>query len=138
MIILVDNSEALLTDQDISAFNNAENALILNESGIEKWKAYLGYDDIPKLSDGLYSKEFMIKFGGEEICQGKFWSSVSSFSTIGVIITDATLKLDKSFNRIYFQNNYPVNKPLDSAIKSKLLKYFETHNLIIKDYTARV
>ncbi|AHB13832.1 MULTISPECIES: hypothetical protein [Dehalococcoides] len=128
-LVLMDSAKVLLTDQDISGFNCTECALILSKSGIEKWNAYLGYSDIPKLSNGLYSKDFIIRIDDEEICRGKFWSSVSSTSTEGVIITDCVMELTSSFNCIYLQINYPACQPLEEAITAKIRGYFENRNI---------
>ena len=80
----------------------------LNEEGIEKWNSYMAYESIPKLSETLYQRDFVLKIEGEEIYRGKFYSMVSSMSYGGVVILDALVELDNDHNYIRIDYGYPT------------------------------
>ncbi len=131
-IYLVDNGELVLSERDIKAFHSADNTFELNESGIKKWNSHLTSKTEPKLADTLFSRDFVLKIEGQEICSGKFWSMVSSASYSGVVILDALFKLDSSHNTIWIQSGYPGSNmhSLDATSSSELIRFFETRNLL--------
>jgi hypothetical protein len=131
-IYLVDSGELVLSERDIKAFHSADNTFELNENGIKKWNSHLTSKTEPKLADSLFSRDFVLKIEGQEICRGKFWSMVSSASYSGVVILDALFELDSSHNIIWIQSDYPGSRmgSLDTAISSELIRFFETRNLL--------
>ncbi|MCJ7514362.1 MAG: hypothetical protein MUO89_00090 [Dehalococcoidia bacterium] len=131
-IYLVDNGELVLSERDIKAFHSADNTFELNENGIKKWNSHLTSKTEPKLADSLFSRDFVLKIEGQEICSGKFWSMVSSASYSGVVILDALFKLDSSHNIIWIKSDYPGSHmgSLDTTISSELIRFFETRNLL--------
>lgn len=131
-IYLADSGELVLSEGDIKAFNKADNTFELNENGIKRWNSYLNYRTIPKLEDSLFSRDFVMKIEGQEICRGKFWSSASSASYSGVVILDALFKLDSSHNILQIESGYPGSYmgSLDAKISSELISFFERHNLL--------
>jgi hypothetical protein len=131
-IYLADSGELVLSERDIRAFNRADNTFELNENGIKKWNSYLTYQTIPKLADSLFSKDFILKIEGQEICRGKFWSSVSSESYSGVVILDALFEIDSIHNILRIESGYPGSYmgSLDATISSELIRFFERHNLL--------
>ena len=130
-IYLADTGEPVLTELDISAYHASDNTFELNREGIEKWNSYIATDDIPKLDKSLFSREFIIKIEGREICQGIFWSSVSSQSRSEIVILDALFILDETRNTITIQAHYPGwGTPLDEAVSSSLTEYFEKRGLL--------
>lgn len=131
-IYLVDDGELVLSERDIKAFHIADNTFELNENGIKKWNSHLTSKTEPKLADSLFSRDFVLKIEGQEICSGKFWSMVSSASYSGVVILDALFELDNSNNIIRIQSGYPELDTgyLDPAISSELIRFFGTRNLL--------
>lgn len=130
-IYLSDSGELVLSEHDVKAFHSADNTLELNENGIEKWNSYLTYQTVPKLANSLFSRDFVMKIEGQEICRGKFWSNVSSASYSGVVITDALFKLDSNRNLLKIESGYPSSYmgSLDATTSSELVRFFEKHNL---------
>lgn len=131
-IYLADSGELVLSERHIKAFHSVDNTLELNENGIEKWNSYLTYQTVPKLADSLFSRDFVLKIEGNEICRGKFWSLVSSASYSGVVIWDALFKLDSSHSTLRIESGYPGSYmgSLDATISSELVRFFERHNLL--------
>jgi hypothetical protein len=131
-IYLADSGELVLSEQHIKAFHNADNTFELNDTGIEKWNSYHVYPDIPKLKDTLFSREFVMKINGKEICRGKFYSMVSSASYSGVVILDALFKLDSEHRTISIAPGYasPGSNTLDSTISTSLTDFFERQGLL--------
>ena len=131
-IYLADTGELVLSEQHIKAFHSDDNKLELNEKGIEKWNSYHVYKSKPNLGDCLFSRDFVIKIEGEELCRGKFWSMASSMSYDGVVILEALFKLDESHNRLIIGYGYPGPR-MDSqydAIHSELVRFFGKYNLL--------
>ncbi len=116
-IYLLDTGELVLSDNHINAYyrdaylyENIEettHAIELNEEGIERWNSYNYHEEIPKLKDSLYGRNFVLKIEGEEIYRGEFYSMVSSASYDRIVILDAIVELNKEHNRIYINNGYP-------------------------------
>jgi len=131
-IYLADSGELMLSERDIKAFHSADNILELNENGIEKWNSYLTYQTVPKLADSLFSRDFVMKIEGKEICRGKFWSGLSSASYSGIVILDAIFQLDSSHNTLRIESGYPGSYmgTLDATISSELIRFFESNNLL--------
>jgi hypothetical protein len=131
-IYLADSGELVLSERDIKAFHRADSTFELNGNGIKKWNSYLIYQTVPKLADSLFSRDFVLKIEGQEICRGKFWSSASSASYSGVVILDALFKLDSSHNILRIESGYPGSYmgSLDATISSELIRFFERHNLL--------
>jgi hypothetical protein len=128
-IYLADSGELLLSENEIAAYHRDNNTLELNENGIKKWNSHLTYQDIPKLADSLYSRDFILKIGRREICQGKFWSNVSSASYSGVVILDSLVKLDSSQNILWIRSDYPITgETLNPTISTELSRFFGQNN----------
>ncbi|HEX9896923.1 MAG TPA: hypothetical protein VGA85_04580 [Dehalococcoidales bacterium] len=128
-IYLADTRELMLSERHIEAYHSAENTLELNAAGIKRWNSYLVYTDIPKLNDTLFSREFIIKIEGKEICRGRFWSYASSASYSGVVIFDALFPLDAEHNLLWIRSEW-ASGALDPTISSELVSFFEKHNLL--------
>jgi hypothetical protein len=91
-ITLAESGEVVLSDEHIAAYDVARHAIVLNASGIERWRSFTTFDHsfdppIPKLS-GLFGKEFVLTVGGKEMYRGFFWSMASSSLKTGVLIYD--------------------------------------------------
>jgi hypothetical protein len=130
-IYLADSGEIVLSENEIKTYHRDNNTLELNENGMKKWNSHLTYQGIPKLADSLFSREFIIKIEGKEICRGKFWSGVSSASYSGVVILDSLFKLDSSHNILWIKSDFPGRSgALDTSISSELNRFFEKHNLL--------
>jgi hypothetical protein len=128
-IYLADSGELLLSENEIAAYHGDNSTLELNENGIKKWNSHLTSQDIPKLEDSLYSRDFILKIEGREICRGKFWSNVSSASYSGVVILDSLFKLDSGRNILWIRSDYPGrSEVLNPAISSELNRFFEKNN----------
>jgi len=130
VISLTDSGEIVLSEHEIQAYHNDDNAFILNENGIKKWNSFLTYQTVPKLADSLFSREFVLKIEGQEICKGEFWSYASSTSFSGVVILDSLFKLDTEHNILWIKSfSMNSNTSLDAAISSELISFFEKRNL---------
>jgi len=130
IISLTDSGEIVLSEHEIQAYHSDDDAFILNENGIKKWNSFLTYQTIPKLADSLFSREFVLKIEGQEICKGKFWSFASSTSYSGVVILDSLFKLDTEHNTLWIKSfSMSSNTSLDTAISSELISFFEKRNL---------
>lgn len=128
-IYLADSGELVLSENDIAAYHRDNNTLELNGNGIKKWNSHLTSQDIPKLADSLYSRDFILKIGGREICRGKFWSNVSSAGYSGVVILDSLFKLDSSQNILWIRSDYPGRgETLNPTISSELNRFFGQNN----------
>jgi hypothetical protein len=130
VIYLTESGEIILTENEIEMYDSDENALELNENGIKKWNAHLTYQDVPRLADSLFSREFVLEIEGKNICRGAFWSGASSTSYSGVVILDSLFKLDSSHNTLWIKSGYPNNRGLELSISSELYRFFEIHNLL--------
>lgn len=106
-IYLADSGELVLSEVHIKSYHSAENKFELNEQGIERWNSFINYQDVPKLEDSLFSREFMIKIEGKEICRGKFWSNLSSTLCPETVIADAFFKLDREHCTLTIHSGYP-------------------------------
>jgi hypothetical protein len=131
-IILADTGEVLLTEEDIAAYIDEDaifsgsSAFRLNESGRQKWNSHLTYQDIPRLNETLFSREFIMELEGDEICRGKFWSGVSSQSVDGILILDSLFKVDGDLiKEIRIQSGYPGGRLLDTSIRAELVRFFD-------------
>ncbi|HUW45112.1 MAG TPA: GLUG motif-containing protein [Dehalococcoidia bacterium] len=130
VISLTDSGEIVLSEHEIQAYHNDDNAFILNENGIKKWNSFLTYQTVPKLADSLFSREFVLKIEGQEICKGEFWSYASSTSFSGVVILDSLFKLDTEHNILWIKSfSMNSNTSLDAAISLELISFFEKRNL---------
>ena len=130
VISLTDSGEIVLSEHEIQAYHNDDNAFILNENGIKKWNSFLTYQTVPKLADSLFSREFVLKIEGQEICKGEFWSYASSTFYSGVVILDSLFKLDTEHNTLWIKSfSMNSNTSLDAAISSELISFFEKRNL---------
>jgi hypothetical protein len=131
-IYLTDTGELVLSDREILAYYGAENAFALNEKGISKWNSYQTYPDIPKLSQSLYQRDFIIKLNGKEICRGKFYSMASSASYSGIAIIDSLFKADSAHDKLWLISDYPSSTLGNeySDINSKLKNVFDNHSML--------
>jgi hypothetical protein len=130
VISLTDSGEIVLSEHEIQAYHNDDNAFILNENGIKKWNSFLTYQTVSKLADSLFSREFVLKIEGQEICKGEFWSYASSTFYSGVVILDSLFKLDTEHNTLWIKSfSMNSNTSLDAAISSELISFFERRNL---------
>jgi hypothetical protein len=127
-ILLTDTGQVLLTENDIKAYHSDTNALELNEKGIKAWNSHLDYQDIPRLAESLFLKNFTLKIEGREICRGKFWSYASSATFSGVVIFDALFKLDSDHNSLWIKSDF--SNMLDPTTSSELNHFFAKHNLL--------
>ena len=128
-IILADTGEIVLTENDVAAYHTG-GTLDLNDKGIEKWNSFLTYQGIPKLNGTLYNREFTISIQGKELCQGKFWSNVSSANVNGIVILDSLLKMDNKNHSIQIQSTYPGKGLLGDSISSELDQFFGKRHLL--------
>jgi hypothetical protein len=91
----------------------------------------LKYKDLPKLDDTLFSREFIIKIEGKEICRGRFWSGASSNRYSGITILDSLFKLDVDKNNtLHITLDYSAGGILSTsypAIQSELVNFFGKH-----------
>jgi hypothetical protein len=126
-IYLADTGELVLSQEHIKAYYGAEHAFELNEKGMSKWNSYHTYTDIPKLSQTLYQRDFILKLEGEEICRGKFYSLASSASYSGIAIIDSLFKADNEYNKIWLISDYPGwSLGMEySNVSSELARVFE-------------
>lgn len=130
-IYLADSGELLLSENEIRTYHSDNSTLELNENGIKKWNSHLTYQNTPELADSLFSREFILKIEGKEICRGQFWSHASSASYSGIVILDSLFKLDSSHNVLSIKSDYPsMSGALDPSISSELNQFFEKHNLL--------
>lgn len=114
-IYLVDSGELVLSEQHIKAYrrgmhfyvDDTETHVIeLNEEGISRWNSFMTYESIPKLTDSLCYRDFVLKIEGEEIYRGQFYSMASSTGYGGVVILDALFKLDNDNNCLWISYGY--------------------------------
>jgi hypothetical protein len=130
-IYLADTGELLLSEADIKAFHASYSTFELNRDGIEKWNSYITDETAPKLKNSLFSRDFIIKIEGRELCRGKFWSGLSSATCHEIVILDSLFILDETRNTLTIQADYPGSSvPLDDSIISGLIDYFRKHNLL--------
>jgi hypothetical protein len=130
-IYLADTGKRLLSENEIKNYDAVNYTFELNEGGIQKWNSYQTYEDIPKLAESLFNKDFIIRIEGQEICRGKFWSGLSSSSYNGIIITEALFKLNENHNTIQVRADYPgTNTPANPEINRALTAYFKSLNLL--------
>jgi hypothetical protein len=116
-IYLADSGEIVLSLDNIKAYHSLDYSFELNTSGIERWNSFQTYTAEPKLAQGLYQLDFIIKIAGNELCRGKFFSMVSSMSYDGIVILDSIVKLDESRDSIRLEFGYPGTLP-GSAVAS--------------------
>jgi hypothetical protein len=131
-IYLKDSGEMVLEDNQIAAFHPDNNTFQLNDSGVAKWNSFQTYPDIPKLAQSLFGKDFIIKISGKQICEGKFWSGLSSASVDSVVILESIYKLDNTKNLIYIMNSYPgsARNSSNEYLQTQLTEYFMSINKI--------
>lgn len=131
-IILVDSGELVISEHHVKTFSPNEAILELNEEGIKHWNSFIPYQQVPKLADSLFSRDFIIVIEGREIGSGKFWSALSSESYPGLIILESINKLDNENNRIYIQWDYPVSTSNTeyTELIAEITRYFEKHNML--------
>jgi len=108
-IYLIDSGELVLSEHHIEVYHKDTHTIELNEEGIGKWNSYMTYETIPKLKDTLFSRDFVLKIGGEEIYRGKFYSAASSTNYSGVVIMDALVSLNEVNNAIRIEFGYPTS-----------------------------
>jgi hypothetical protein len=134
-IYLADSGERVLSLKDIKAYHSLDCSLELNAEGIERWNSFQTYTAEPKLAQGLYHRDFIIKIDGDEICRGKFYSLVSSASYDGVVILDSIIKLDGENNSIKIEFGYAasVSDSEESRIKSELESFFGGKGMLVAD-----
>ena len=106
-IYLAENNELVLSEEHIAAYYLDSHSIELNDAGIVKWNSYLTYSGEPRLALSLFSKEFTIKAGDEEIYRGKFYSGVSSATYDGYVILESLFKLDADHRSINIDHGYP-------------------------------
>ena len=111
-IYLLDSGELVISDLHIEKYIWDTHTIELNDEGIEKWNSFISYKGIPKLSDTLYKRDFVLKVDDKEVYRGTFYSMLSSTSYDGVVILDAIMKLDGERNTIKIAFGYGPN--LDS------------------------
>jgi hypothetical protein len=115
-IYLIETGEPVITEEHIAAYytdmrgsmyGEGVHAIELNKAGIERWNSFITYEDIPKLKQTLYQKDFVVRVYGREVYRGEFYSMVSSMSYNGVVILDALIELSGDNDKIYIAYGYP-------------------------------
>ncbi len=134
-IYLADSGELVLSLEHIEAYHSLDSSLELNAEGIKKWNSFQTYTAEPKLIQGLYQRDFIIKIDGEEICRGKFYSLASSSSYDGVVILDSIIELGEGNNSIKIEFGYAASVPASEArrIKSSLESFFSEKGMLVAD-----
>jgi len=108
-VYLADTGELVISERDIRSFDGEQMALELTENGIKRWNAFAPDGIVPKLTDSLHSRDFVMKIEGEELYRGKFWSLVSSQMYTGIIISDPLFSLSDEFNWLFIRFGCPVS-----------------------------
>jgi hypothetical protein len=131
-IYLVDSGELVLSGEHIQAYYQDTHVLELNEAGIERWNSYLTYDDIPKLKETLYLRDFVVKVNGEEIYRGQFWSYTSSMMYGGYVILESLFKLDEDNHTIWIEFSYPgsTDAAIDMRNDSRIIEFFDDSGIL--------
>jgi len=106
-IFLADSGELVLSEQHIEVYHKSTHEIELNEEGIEKWNSYMTYETIPKLDEGLYGQEFVVRIEGREAYRGRFSSIAVSVIQQGITIQDTLFKLDSEHNSIRIVIEWP-------------------------------
>ena len=138
-IYLADSGEQVLSLEHIKAYHSLDRSLELNAKGIEKWNSFHTYATIPKLAQGLYQRDFILKINGNEVCRGQFYSLVSSATYNGVVILDSIIKLDSEHNAIKLDFGYPPGYSFSTTpsdedrITSDLESFFSGKHLLVAD-----
>ena len=134
-IYLADSGEIVLTLEHIKAYHSLDYSLELTPEGIEKWNSFRTSTTIPKLSQSLYQRDFVLKIDGNEVCRGKFYSLVSSASYNGVVIMDSVMKLegDRNAIKIDFGYAWPFPSSEESRITAELERFFGEKHLLMVD-----
>lgn len=124
-IYLVEDGELILSTEHIKTYDKNTHEIELNTEGVTKWESYCS----PKLSEGLYTKDFMVSVNSKELYQGKFWSGASSMSYAGVVIMDVLGVFD---NKIRVEYGYPSpgNQGSDPRNNPEIISYFEKQGLL--------
>jgi hypothetical protein len=125
-IYLKESGELVLDNTHIVAFHPDTDSLELNARGVDRWNSFQTYPSIPKLAQSLFGKDFVIKIDCEEICQGKFWSGLSSAMPNSIVIEESLFKLSETHNMISLLNRSPGSSrySLDEYFKKQLVDYF--------------
>lgn len=134
-IYLADSGELVLSLKHIEAYHSLDCSFELNAEGMKRWNSYQTYTAEPKLNQGLYRRDFILRIGDEEVCSGKFYSMVSSASYDGVVILDSIIKLDEEDNSIVIEFGYAESIPASEAsrIKSELESFFKGKGMLVED-----
>ena len=132
-IYLLDNDELVLSEHHIEVYYEDTHNIELNEEGIQKWNSYMTWETIPKQTESLHSRDFVLKIKGEEIYRGKFYSMVSSISYSGVVVMDALIELDSDHNTIRIEFGYPTPafaEGEDPRNAPEVIDFLDKHGLL--------
>jgi hypothetical protein len=134
-IYLIDSGEMVLSLEHIKAYHSLDCSLELNAEGIEKWNSFQTSTTVPKLSQSLYQRDFILKINNQEVCRGKFYSLVSSASYDGVVILDSIVKLDDEHSSIKIDFGYAVSIPAseENHVTSELESFFSSKHMLVAD-----
>ncbi|MGA3094349.1 MAG: hypothetical protein ABSD79_03065 [Dehalococcoidales bacterium] len=134
-IYLADSGEMVLSLKQIKAYHSLDYSLELTPQGIEKWNSFQISTTVPKLSQSLYQRDFILKIDGKEVCRGQFYSLVSSASYNGVVIMDSVMKLEGDRNAIKIDFGYAWSFPPseESRITAELERFFGDKHLLVVD-----
>jgi hypothetical protein len=134
-IYLADSGEMVLSLEQIKAYHSLDYSLELTPQGIEKWNSFQTSTTVPKLSQSLYQRDFILKIDGKEVCRGQFYSLVSSASYNGVVIMDSVMKLEGERNAIKIDFGYawPFPSLGKSRITAELERFFGEKHLLLVD-----
>jgi hypothetical protein len=138
-IYLADSGEQVISLEHIKAYHSLDCSLELTAQGIGRRNSFQTYTAEPKLTQGLYQRDFIIKINGEELCRGQFYSLVSSATYNGVVILDSIIKLDSEHNTIKLNFGYPSGYPSSTSssdearITSELESFFSAKHLLVAD-----
>jgi len=131
-IYMADTGEVVLSDEHIAAYDPQEYTFELNEAGTEQWNSLHDYE-----GDSLHGKEFVIRIGDDEVCQGVFWMMVTSMSRDDYVILNTVLDLDGENNIISLSAGYPrgdsaaVQPPMEE-VNSRLTEYFGQSGRVVE------
>ena len=130
-IYLADTGQLVLSGRHIQSYDTASYTLELNNAGIEKWNSFITYTTPPKLRDCLFSREFVLRIDGREVCRGKFWSRASSALCPDVAIYESLFRMDAEHRELRVEFGYLSTVPPseENRISAALAGYFQGRGL---------
>ncbi|MDD4352427.1 MAG: hypothetical protein PHU71_05665 [Candidatus Gracilibacteria bacterium] len=128
-VYLADTNSMLFSDEDLSSYEPSTQTFTFNSEGAKKMKSY---QSSLQIDSGLYEKPFVVKLGNEEIYRGKFWSSFSSLSESGIVMTDVAM-IGPDYNILTVDGGYPSAFGTDNDKKindPRIIEHFKNINKI--------